>query len=106
MAGGRPIGSRHQDDIRRKIQASVLIDMLTKLATEGQIKERQKGGGSAWRNATPEDAPLIGVRVRAALGLLAKTVPDLQRTELSGDPNNPVAFSRIECVIVDPQPKK
>jgi len=96
------IHKRHQDDIRAKIQASVLIDMLTHFAADNEIKERLAGGGSAWREAKPEDAPLMGQRIRAALGLLNKTIPDLTRTELSGDPENPLKIEKIERVIVDP----
>ena len=40
------------------------------------------------------DKPLVmtGTQVRAALGLLRKTIPDLAVTTISGDPENPVQY--------------
>jgi hypothetical protein len=47
------------------------------------------------------DKPLImsDTQVRAALGLLRKTIPDLAVTTISGDPENPVTY-----VIRGPSP--
>jgi len=68
---GRPIGKLHQDDVRRKIQASQLINVLQDhaLTGEGEI--------------TP-------TRMKAIEILLRKSIPDLSAVELSGDSDNPV----------------
>lgn len=70
---GRPIGRTHQDDVRRKIQASQLINVLQDhaLTGEGEI--------------TP-------TRMKAIEILLRKSIPDLSSVELSGgdDPINVV----------------
>lgn len=68
---GRPIGKLHQDDVRRKIQASQLINVLQDhaLTGEGEI--------------TP-------TRMKAIEILLRKSIPDLSSVELSGDADNPV----------------
>jgi hypothetical protein len=69
---GRPIGRIHQDDIRRKIQASQLINVLQDhaLTGEGEI--------------TP-------TRMKAIEILLRKSIPDLSSVELSGG-DEPVNF--------------
>ena len=55
----------HQDSVRAKIQASQLINALEDHVLKGtKLKQSQ---------------------VRAALGLLAKCVPDIQRTEHTGE---------------------
>jgi hypothetical protein len=68
---GRPIGKLHQDDVRRKIQASQLINVLQDhaLTGEGEI--------------TP-------TRMKAIEILLRKSIPDLSSIELSGDEDNPI----------------
>jgi len=68
---GRPIGKLHQDDIRRKIQASQLINVLQDhaLTGEGEI--------------TP-------TRMKAIEILLRKSIPDLSSVEISGDEANPL----------------
>ena len=62
---GRPIGRRHQDDVRGKIQASHIIKRL-----------------SDYFNG---DIDIDVGRVNAAKILLNKVLPDL--TAISGDPN-------------------
>ena len=68
---GRPIGKLHQDDIRKKIQASQLINVLQDhaLTGEGEI--------------TP-------TRMKAIEILLRKSIPDLSSVEISGDGDNPL----------------
>jgi hypothetical protein len=68
---GRPIGKLHQDDIRKKIQASQLINVLQDhaLTGEGEI--------------TP-------TRMKAIEILLRKSIPDLSSVEISGDEANPL----------------
>lgn len=63
MAGRKP-GFRHQDEVRRKIQASALVTRLHSIAM-----------GTA--DATP-------AQVNAAKSLLNKVLPDLKSTELTG----------------------
>ena len=62
---GRPIGRRHQDDVRGKIQASVIIQRL-----------------QSYFNG---DIEIDTGRVNAAKILLNKVLPDL--TAISGDPD-------------------
>ena len=68
---GRPIGKLHQDDIRKKIQASQLINVLQDHALTG------KG------EITP-------TRMKAIEILLRKSIPDLSSVEISGDAENPL----------------
>ena len=69
----------HQDDVRKKIQTSQLLNRLTDHAL-GEIE-------------------LSNTQVRAIEILLKKSIPDLQSIELSGDPDKPVkTISRIEIV--------
>lgn len=60
---------RHQDEVREKIRASQLVNRL----------EDHAFG----------ETEMTASQVSAALGLLKKCVPDLQATQLSGDPENP-----------------
>lgn len=70
----------HQDDIRKKIQASQLINVLQKHALTG------KGDISI-------------TRMKAIEILLRKSVADLSAVQLTGDPDNPVqTVSRIELI--------
>jgi hypothetical protein len=64
------------DRHREKIRTGVIIERLHRI-TEGKIM------------ADPQD---LSVQVRAALGLLAKTLPDLQRTEHTGDGGGPLTI--------------
>lgn len=68
---GRPIGRIHQDDVRRKIQVSQLINVLQDHALTG-------------------DGELAPTRMKAIEILLRKAMPDLSSVELSGDSENPV----------------
>jgi hypothetical protein len=87
MAGkpaGRPIGKRHQDDVRAKIQASAIINRFYK-AFEGEIE-------------------LTSVQVNIGKVLLDKALPDLKAIEHSGDPDNPLnVIQKVESYIVDPK---
>jgi len=78
---GRPMNKLHQDDVRSKIQASQLINVLQKHALEGM------------KDFDP-------TRMKAIEILLKKSLPDLSSIELTGDPANPVGISVIERVIV------
>lgn len=73
----------HPDDVKKKIQASQLINRL--------------------RNHIFADKPIMdSSQVTAALKLLGKVVPDLSAVTLAGDPNNPLKVEEIRRVIVDP----
>lgn len=74
----------HQDDVRAKIQASQLVNVLQKHALG------------------KDESEMSPSRLKAIEILLRKSVPDLSAVTLSGDENNPLAFKQIECVIVDP----
>ena len=64
------LNPRHSDMVRQKIQASALIDRLTKHANgEGEMSSTQ---------------------VRAAEILLDRSVPKLSQIQHSGDEDNPV----------------
>ena len=68
---GRPIGKLHQDDIRRKIQASQLINVLQDHALTGV-------------------GEITPTRMKAIEILLRKSIPDLSSVEISGDEANPL----------------
>lgn len=73
--------SKHQDEVREKIRASQLVNRLEDHVL-GEVE-------------------MTNTQVSAALGLLRKCVPDLQATELSGDPESPVSTS-LTVEIVKP----
>jgi hypothetical protein len=64
------LNPRHQEMVREKIRGSQLVNALQKHAL-GKLHMKD-------------------TQIRAALGLLAKTLPDLQRTELTGRDGGPV----------------
>jgi hypothetical protein len=78
------IRKQHQDEVRARIQASQLVNVLQNHAL-GKTK-----------------AKLSPSRLKAIEILLKKSIPDLTSTELKGDPDNPIQVSRIERVVVDP----
>ena len=67
---GRPMRVRHQDDVRAKIQASVIIGYL--------------------RDHTAGKREMSPTQIQAAKILLAKSLPDLQSIELTGGDGGPV----------------
>jgi len=71
---GRPMGKLHQDDVRRKIQAGHLINVLQEHALSGESE-------------------ISPSRMKAIEILLRKSLPDLSSVELTGDPSNPVHAS-------------
>ena len=68
---GRPIVKLHQDDVRRKIQVSQLINVLQDHALSGE-------------------GDLSPTRMKAIEILLRKSLSDLSSVEVSGDENNPL----------------
>lgn len=83
---GRPLGRRHQDEVRTKIQASQIINRLYS-AFQGEIE-------------------LSSTQVNIAKALLDKALPDLKAIEHSGDGENPLFVEKVERLIVDPYEKK
>jgi hypothetical protein len=82
---GRPINKLHQDDVRKKIQASQLINVLQDHALSGE-------------------GDLSPTRMKAIEILLKKSLPDLSSIELTGNADNPVqAVNRVQFEIVNPQ---
>jgi hypothetical protein len=76
---------KHDDKTRAKIKTSQLINRLTDHILE-----------------TDRDRLMSASQVTAALGLIKKTLPDLQSTELTGSDGGPVQSKRtIEFVNVD-----
>lgn len=78
---GRPIGKRHQDDIRAKIQSTAIINRLQS-AFDGTIELSQ-------------------VQVNIGKALLDKALPDLKAIEHSGSEDSPLTIQTIERIIVD-----
>jgi hypothetical protein len=72
MAGGRPMGKLHQDDVRAKIQASQLINVLQNHALS-----------AASGDLSPS-------RLKSIEILLRKSIPDLQAVTVSGDSDEPL----------------
>lgn len=78
----RTLRTRHSDEIRAKIQASQLINRLTKHAL-GEVE-------------------LSATQIRAIEILLKKSVPDLTAVELSGPDGDPVTLvTKVELVSMD-----
>lgn len=72
MTRGRKLGYKHKEEIRAKIQVSVLIGLLHK---------------DALGEMDLTDGRRASIKI-----LLAKCLPDLQAIEVSGDAENPVAL--------------
>ena len=75
----------HQDDVRTKIQTSLLINRVQKYAM-GELSDDEVSSN----------------RLNAIKLLLAKSLPDLQSIEITGDADNPLAISEITRTIVRP----
>jgi uncharacterized protein involved in outer membrane biogenesis len=76
------LNPRHSDLVRQKIQASVLIDRLTKHAN-GELE-------------------MSASQIRAAEVLLDRSVPKLSTIQHTGDEDKPVrVVGRIELVPLD-----
>lgn len=74
------IRRNHQDEVRAKIQASQLINVLQK-------------------HALGETEELSMSRMKAIEILLRKSIPDLSAVEVSGDEDNPLqTVTRVELV--------
>lgn len=75
------LNPRHTDMVRQKIQASVLIDRLTKHANG--------------------DIEMSSTQVRAAEVLLDRSVPKLSQIQHTGDEDNPIRHvGRIELTAL------
>jgi hypothetical protein len=68
---GRPINKLHQDDVRKKIQVSQLLNVLQNHAL-----------------GTTED--LSPTRMKAIEILLRKSMPDMASITISGDSDQPI----------------
>lgn len=78
----RPIGKLHQEDVRRKIQVSQLLNVLQD-------------------HALNEGSEISMSRMKAIEILLRKSLPDLTAVTISGDAENPVQqVTRIELVAL------
>lgn len=71
---GRPMGKLHQDDVRKKIQVSQLINVLEKHALSTDDKE------------------LPASKLKAIQILLNKSLPDMSSIQISGDDNQPLVI--------------
>jgi hypothetical protein len=79
---GRPMGKLHQDDIRKKIQVSLLIK---KLEDHALSKDDQ--------------AEISNSKMRAIQILLGKALPDLSSIQISGDDNQPLVIEQNVTVF-------
>lgn len=73
----------HQEDVRKKIQATQLINRL--------------------QSHIFDNVEMSRTQVSAALGLLKKTIPDLSATQLSGEDGGPIKMQNVEVAIIDPR---
>lgn len=79
----RTLRPKHQDEVRTKIQASQLINVLQNHAL-GKTEE------------------LSASRLKAIEILLKKSVPDVSSVELTGDAENPVSMvTKVTLEVVD-----
>ena len=78
---GRKLGTRHQDDIRAKIQASQIINRL--------------------HDAFVGNIELTSEQVNIGKTLLSKVLPDLKAIEHSGNDEKPL-ITKLVVDIVDP----
>lgn len=76
------MGRLHQDDVRRKIQTSQLLNRLSGCAL-GEIELTQQ-------------------QLKAIEILLRKSLPDLSAVTISGDQDNPLKVETIKRLLVDP----
>jgi hypothetical protein len=77
----------HQDDVRAKIQASQLVNVLQNHAlgiSEGELSQ---------------------TRLKAIEILLRKSVPDLSAVTLTGEDGGPVQVEKIIREVMDPKAK-
>jgi hypothetical protein len=72
----RPIGKRHQDDVRAKIQCDRILSWLH----AGLFDEKFQG----------KTVILDANKVNVAKALLNKRLPDLQSTTIAGDDDHPL----------------
>jgi hypothetical protein len=68
---GRPINKLHQDDVRKKIQVSQLLNVLQ-------------------NHALGETEELSPTRMKAIEILLRKSMPDMASVTISGDSDQPL----------------
>jgi hypothetical protein len=71
---GRPMNKLHQDDVRKKIQASQLINVLQDHALTGE-------------------GDMSPTRMKAIEILLRKSIPDLSAVTIGGDADSPIGFA-------------
>lgn len=80
---GRPIGRRHQDDVRRKIQASQLINVLQNHALKADSVE------------------ITSSRLKAIEILLRKSIPDLSAVTVGNEEGEEFKVAqRVELVAL------
>ena len=71
---GRPMGKLHQDDIRKKIQVSLLIKKLEEPALDDKAEE------------------IVASRMKAIQILLNKSLPDLSSMQVTGSDEQPLVI--------------
>lgn len=81
----RTLRPRHQDEVRAKIQASQLINVLQNHALGTDSGE------------------LAPSRIKAIEILLRKSLSDLSAIEVSGSDGGPVQIAQVKWEVVDPK---
>lgn len=87
--------ARHQDEIRLKIKAAVIVERMQRFHDSGVIYD-----GKKFRRATLDEVPMIALRMRAGEMLLRKILPDLQTVEHSGVGGGPIETKDVSMVDV------
>lgn len=77
---GRPIGRRHQQDVRDKIKATQIINRL--------------------RSGFEGDVELTSTQVNIGIALLKKVLPDLSAIDMSGEVKQEVTFN-VDATLRD-----
>lgn len=76
------LNRKHSEDIRKKIQAAVILDRYQK-HFRGEIE-------------------LTATQIKVGDSLLDRSVPKLQQIQVSGDKDSPLYIEKITRVVVKP----
>jgi hypothetical protein len=82
----RPIGKLHQEDVRRKIQVSQLLNVLQDHAL------------------SPDSGDISSSRMKAIEILLRKSLPDLTAISMEGPTEDEGLIGRIERTLIRANP--
>lgn len=98
---GRPVGSTGVQTLKR---AGQLKD--TAAAIEKVLKKFFPGDAHAFLMSIYKDEEAnLEARLKAATAAIRYEKPALATTTIAGDPDRPLAITRVESVIIDPKGK-